>query len=101
MRGYESRDDHRHRRTWGQRRTPPRRKAGVPESEYVAKNGRSLARPLWDELGPLRPKEFIRTTDSPPRGAPYNGSSNFFAKNGYVYKGHYTGQLLPSTTTLS
>jgi len=65
------------------------RKAGVPESEFVARMAAEW-RALWDELG-IQGDEFIRTTDLQHA----HTVQWLFRKcrdNGYVYAGHYTGQ---------
>src|SRR5437773_800583 len=65
------------------------KKAGVPESEYVAKMADAW-RALWDELG-IPADEFVRTTDlSHVRTVQW--LFKLCRENGYVYKGHYTGQ---------
>jgi methionyl-tRNA synthetase len=65
------------------------KKAGVPESEFVARMADAW-RALWDELG-LTADEFIRTTDlSHVRTVQW--LFKLCRENGYVYKGHYTGQ---------
>ncbi len=65
------------------------KKAGVPESEFVAKMAAEW-RALWDELG-VQGDRFIRTTD-----VQHHGTVQWLFKrcreNGYVYPGHYTGQ---------
>ena len=64
-------------------------KAGVPESEFVARMAETW-RALWDELG-IASDEFVRTTDlSHVRTVQW--LFRLFRENGYVYKGHYTGQ---------
>ena len=65
------------------------KKAGVPESEYVAKMADAW-RALWDELG-LPADEFVRTTDL-RHVRTVQWLFKLFRENGYVYKGHYTGQ---------
>ncbi len=64
-------------------------KAGVPESEFVAKMAAEW-RALWDELG-VQGDEFIRTTD-----LKHAHTVQWLFKqcrdNGFVYPGHYTGQ---------
>jgi len=65
------------------------KKAGVPESEFVAKMAAEW-RALWDELG-VQGDEFIRTTDLKHA----HTVQWLFKKcrdNGFVYPGHYTGQ---------
>ncbi len=65
------------------------KKAGVPESEFVAKMAAEW-RALWDELG-VQGDEFIRTTD-----LKHAHTVQWLFKqcrdNGFVYPGHYTGQ---------
>jgi methionyl-tRNA synthetase len=64
-------------------------KAGVPESEYVAKMAVAW-KALWDELG-IAADEFVRTTDlSHVRTVQW--LFKLCKENGYVYKGNYTGQ---------
>jgi methionyl-tRNA synthetase len=65
------------------------KKAGVPEAEYVAKMADAW-RALWDELG-LNAEEFVRTTDL-RHVRTVQWLFKLFRENGYVYKGHYTGQ---------
>ena len=65
------------------------KKAGVPESEFVAKMADAW-RALWDELG-LSAEEFVRTTDL-RHVRTVQWLFKLFRENGYVYKGHYTGQ---------
>jgi len=65
------------------------KKAGVPESEFVAKMA-SEWRVLWDELG-VAADEFVRTTDI-QHVRTVQWLFRLFKENGYVYKGHYTGQ---------
>jgi methionyl-tRNA synthetase len=65
------------------------KKAGVPESEFVAKMADAW-RALWDELG-LAADEFVRTTDL-RHVRTVQWLFKLFRENGYVYKGHYTGQ---------
>ncbi len=65
------------------------KKAGVPESEFVAKMAAEW-RALWDELG-IPADEFIRTTDL-QHVRTVQWLFKLFKENGYVYKGHYTGQ---------
>jgi methionyl-tRNA synthetase len=65
------------------------KKAGIPESEFVAKMAAEW-KALWDELG-VQGDEFIRTTD-----LKHAHTVQWFFKlcreNGFVYPGHYTGQ---------
>ena len=64
-------------------------KAGIPESEFVARMAETWSA-LWDELG-LTADEFVRTTDlSHVRTVQW--LFKLCKENGYVYKGHYTGQ---------
>ncbi len=64
-------------------------KAGIPESEFVSRMAETW-RALWDELG-LSADEFVRTTDlSHVRTVQW--LFKLCKENGYVYKGHYTGQ---------
>ena len=63
--------------------------AGIPESEFVARMATAW-RELWNELG-LNPDEFVRTTDLKHVRA-VQWLFKLCKENGYVYKGHYTGQ---------
>ncbi len=65
------------------------KKAGVPESEFVAKMAAEW-RALWDELG-IPADEFVRTTDL-QHVRTVQWLFKLCKENGYVYKGHYTGQ---------
>lgn len=65
------------------------KKVGIPESEFVAKMADTW-RTLWDELG-LTADEFVRTTDL-PHVRTVQWLFRLCRENGYVYKGHYTGQ---------
>jgi methionyl-tRNA synthetase len=65
------------------------KKAGVPESEFVAKMAAEW-RKLWDELG-VQGDEFIRTTDL-KHAHTVQWLFRLCRENGYVYPGHYTGQ---------
>lgn len=65
------------------------KKAGVPESEYVAKMAATW-RALWDELG-IAADEFVRTTDL-QHVRTVQWLFKLCRENGFVYKGHYTGQ---------
>ncbi len=65
------------------------KKAGIPESEYVAKMADTW-RALWDELG-ITADEFVRTTDL-QHVRTVQWLFKLCRENGYVYKGHYTGQ---------
>jgi methionyl-tRNA synthetase len=64
-------------------------KAGVPESEFVAKMAEAW-RALWEELG-VPADEFIRTTDV-RHARTVQWLFKLFRENGFVYPGHYTGQ---------
>ena len=63
--------------------------AGIPESEFVARMAVAW-RSLWDELG-LAADEFVRTTDL-KHVRTVQWLFKLCNENGYVYKGHYTGQ---------
>src|SRR6201982_3725387 len=63
--------------------------AGIPESEFVARMAETW-RTLWDELG-ISADEFIRTTDL-RHVRTVQWLFKLCRENGYVYKGHYTGQ---------
>jgi methionyl-tRNA synthetase len=65
------------------------KKAGVPESEFVAKMAGQW-RALWDELG-VQGDEFIRTTDL-KHAHTVQWLFKQCRENGFVYPGHYTGQ---------
>jgi methionyl-tRNA synthetase len=65
------------------------KKAGVPEAEYVARMADTW-RALWDELG-VPADEFVRTTDL-QHARTVQWLFKLCRENGYVYKGHYTGQ---------
>ncbi len=64
-------------------------KAGIPESEFVAKMAAQW-KALWDELG-VQGDEFIRTTDL-KHAHTVQWLFKLCRENGYVYPGHYTGQ---------
>jgi len=64
-------------------------KAGIKESEFVAKMAEAW-RSLWDELG-VPADEFIRTTEV-RHARTVQWLFKLFRENGYVYPGHYTGQ---------
>jgi methionyl-tRNA synthetase len=64
-------------------------KAGIPESEYVAKMAAEWRR-LWDELG-LQADEFVRTTDL-KHAHTVQWLFKLCRENGFIYPGHYTGQ---------
>ncbi|MBV8515583.1 MAG: methionine--tRNA ligase [Acidobacteria bacterium] len=65
------------------------KKAGVPESEFVAKMAAEW-KALWDEFG-IQGDEFIRTTEL-RHARTVQWLFKLFRENGYVYPGHYTGQ---------
>jgi len=65
------------------------KKTGVPESEFVAKMADAW-RALWLELG-IPADEFVRTTDL-QHVRTVQWLFKLCRENGYVYKGHYTGQ---------
>jgi len=65
------------------------KKAGIPEREFVA-NMAEAWRALWDELG-ITADEFVRTTDL-EHVRTVQWLFKRCRENGYVYKGHYTGQ---------
>ncbi|MGB9431832.1 MAG: methionine--tRNA ligase [Candidatus Acidiferrum sp.] len=65
------------------------KKAEIPESEFVARMAEAW-RALWDELG-LTADEFVRTTDL-THVRTVQWLFKLCKENGYVYKGHYTGQ---------
>jgi len=64
-------------------------KAGIPESEYVARMAVAW-KALWDELG-IPADEFVRTTDI-RHVRTVQWLFKLCKENGYVYKGNYTGQ---------
>jgi len=64
-------------------------KAGIKESEFVAKMAEAW-RSLWDELG-VPADEFIRTTEV-RHARTVQWLFKLCRENGYVYPGHYTGQ---------
>src|SRR5438105_5487210 len=64
-------------------------KAGVPESEFVARMAETW-KALWEELG-IPADEFIRTTDL-PHVRTVQWLFRRCRENDYVYKGHYIGQ---------
>jgi len=64
-------------------------KAGIPESEFVAKMAEAW-RSLWDELG-VPADEFIRTTEV-RHARTVQWLFKLCRENGFVYPGHYTGQ---------
>jgi methionyl-tRNA synthetase len=65
------------------------KKAGIPESEFVAKMAAEW-KALWDEFG-IQGDEFIRTTE-----VRHARTVQWLFKQcreaGYIYPGHYTGQ---------
>ena len=63
------------------------RKAGVPESEFVAKMA-AVWRETWDELG-IQGDEFIRTTDV-AHARTVQWLFHRCRERGFVYPGHYT-----------
>src|SRR5215468_8714177 len=64
-------------------------KAGIAESEFVARMAETW-KALWEELG-IAADEFVRTTDlSHVRTVQW--LFRLCRENGYIYKGHYTGQ---------
>jgi len=65
------------------------KKAGVPESEFVAKMAAEW-RKLWDELG-VQGDEFIRTTEI-KHAHTVQWLFRQCRDNGFIYPGHYTGQ---------
>jgi methionyl-tRNA synthetase len=65
------------------------KKAGMSETAFVAKMAEEW-RALWDELG-LTADEFVRTTDL-QHVRTVQWLFRLCRENGYVYKGHYTGQ---------
>ena len=64
-------------------------KAGVPESEFVAKMAEAWGA-LWEELG-VPADEFIRTTEV-RHARTVQWLFKLCRENGFVYPGHYTGQ---------
>jgi len=64
-------------------------KAGIAESEFVAKMAEAW-RALWDELG-VPADEFIRTTEV-RHARTVQWLFKLCRENGFVYPGHYTGQ---------
>jgi methionyl-tRNA synthetase len=65
------------------------KKAGIPESEFVAKMAAEW-KALWDELG-LQGDEFIRTTEV-RHARTVQWLFKLCREAGYIYPGHYTGQ---------
>ena len=63
-------------------------KAGIPESEYVARMATAW-KALWDELG-IAADEFVRTTDI-RHVRTVQWLFKLCKENGFVYKGQYTG----------
>jgi methionyl-tRNA synthetase len=64
-------------------------KAGIAESEFVAKMAEAW-RALWEELG-VPADEFIRTTEV-RHARTVQWLFKLCRENGFVYPGHYTGQ---------
>jgi len=64
-------------------------KAGIAESEFVAKMADAW-RTLWDDLG-VPADEFIRTTEV-RHARTVQWLFKLCRENGFVYPGHYTGQ---------
>ena len=64
-------------------------KAGIKESEFVAKMAEAW-RALWEELG-VPADEFIRTTEV-RHARTVQWLFRLCRENGFVYPGHYTGQ---------
>ncbi len=67
-----------------------REKAGMPAAGFVDGNGRAVA----EDSGTISASRATNSSAPPIRctPAPCNGSSNCCRENGYIYKGHYTGQ---------
>ena len=65
------------------------KKAGIPESEFVAKMA-AVWKQTWDDLG-IQGDEFIRTTDL-KHAHTVQWLFRQCRENGYIYPGHYTGQ---------
>lgn len=65
------------------------KKAGIPESEFVAKMAAEW-KALWDEFG-IQGDEFIRTTEL-RHARTVQWLFKLCRENGYIYPGHYTGQ---------
>jgi methionyl-tRNA synthetase len=65
------------------------KKAGVPESEFVAKMAAEW-KAIWDEFG-IQGDEFIRTTEV-RHARTVQWLFRLCRENGYIYPGHYTGQ---------
>jgi methionyl-tRNA synthetase len=65
------------------------KKAGIPESEFVAKMAAEW-KSLWDELG-IQGDEFIRTTEV-RHARTVQWLFKLCREAGYIYPGHYTGQ---------
>jgi methionyl-tRNA synthetase len=65
------------------------KKAGVPESEFVAKMAAEW-KALWDEFG-IQGDEFIRTTEV-RHARTVQWLFRLCRENGYIYPGNYTGQ---------
>jgi len=65
------------------------KKAGIPESEFVAKMAAEW-KAIWDEFG-IQGDEFIRTTEL-RHARTVQWLFKLCRENGYIYPGHYTGQ---------
>jgi methionyl-tRNA synthetase len=65
------------------------KKAGMPESEFVAKMAAEW-KAIWDEFG-IQGDEFIRTTEL-RHARTVQWLFKLCRENGYIYPGHYTGQ---------
>jgi methionyl-tRNA synthetase len=65
------------------------KKAGIPESEFVAKMAAEW-KAIWDEFG-IQGDEFIRTTEL-RHARTVQWIFKLCRENGYIYPGHYTGQ---------
>jgi methionyl-tRNA synthetase len=65
------------------------KKAGVPESAFVAKMAAEW-KALWDEFG-IQGDEFIRTTEV-RHARTVQWLFKLCRENGFIYPGHYTGQ---------
>jgi len=65
------------------------KKAGLPESEFVAKMAAEW-KAIWDEFG-IQGDEFIRTTEL-RHARTVQWLFKLCRENGYIYPGHYTGQ---------
>ena len=65
------------------------KKAGVPESEFVAKMAAEW-KSIWDEFG-IQGDEFIRTTEV-RHARTVQWLFKLCRENGFIYPGHYIGQ---------